>query len=76
MHDPHTNHWIEEFLSSNNLLSYHGSGAFDLEEFPCWDSPFAELIKKDADIVRVELKAKGQERKTSSKNDAESKVSE
>ena len=76
MHDPHTNSWIEDFLSSNSLLSYHGSGAFDLEQFPFWDSPFAELIKKEPDVVHVELKAKGQDRKSRNKNDAESKVSE
>ncbi len=57
MHDPHTNHWIEDLLGAKNLLSYHGSGAIDLEQFPVWDSVFTEMVSREPDVVHVEIKS-------------------
>ncbi len=58
MHDPHTNRWIEDLLGAQNLLSYHGSGAIDLEQFPVWDSIFTEMVSREPDVVHVEIKSK------------------
>ena len=68
MRDPHTNAWMEDFLESKNLLSYHGSAALDLDRFCEWDSVFNELLDKPADFVVVEIKAKGQGRGLSEHN--------
>ena len=68
MKDPHTNLWIENFLGSKNLLSYHGSGALDLDRFREWDSVFNELIDKPQDLVIVEIQARGQGRGLSKNN--------
>ena len=55
MRDPYTNAWMEDFLGSKNLLSFHGSGALDLERFNEWDCVFTELMDKPADVVIVEI---------------------
>jgi hypothetical protein len=68
MKDPHTNTWIENFLGSKNLLSYHGSGALDLDRFRDWDSVFNELIDKPHDSVIVEIQARGEGRGLSKNN--------
>lgn len=68
MKDPHTNSWIENFLGSKNLLSYHGSGALDLDRFREWDSVFNELIDKPHDSVIVEIQARGEGRGLSKNN--------
>jgi hypothetical protein len=68
MKDPHTNVWLENFLGSQNLLSYHGSAALDLDRFREWDSVFNELIDKPQDSVIVEIKARGRGRGLSKNN--------
>ena len=56
--DPHTVRWIEEFGGSNNLSSYHGTGALT-ERFLHWDDFFNEIILKPIDVVQVEVHSKG-----------------
>lgn len=68
MKDPHTNSWIENFLGSKNLLSYHGSGALNLIRFRDWDSVFKEMINEPEDSVIVEIKARGEGRGLSKNN--------
>lgn len=67
MRDPHTNDWIEDLLGANNLLSYHGSGALNLENFPVWDSVFTEMISREPDVVHVEIRSKVQGRQSKDK---------
>lgn len=55
--DPHTSAWIEDFLGSNNCLSFHGTGLIDMDLFPTWDSVFTKLIEEPPDVVSVEIKA-------------------
>ncbi len=55
--DPHTGTWIENFLGSKNLLSYHGTGAICADTFPTWDSVFTQMLDKDPDVVVVEISA-------------------
>jgi hypothetical protein len=70
MKDPHTNQWLGEFLGSSHktLLSFHGSGALDLERFYNWDHVFNELMVKPLDAVIVELKPRGEGRGLSKNN--------
>lgn len=68
MRDSHTNAWLSDFLGNNNLLSFHGSGALDLNRFCTWDNVFNELMKTPLDAVIVEVKPRGQGRGLSKNN--------
>jgi len=68
MRDPHTNAWLSDFLGNSNLLSFHGSGALDLNRFGTWDNVFNELMKKPLDAVIVEVKPRGDRRGLSKNN--------
>lgn len=67
-HDPHTVSWIENFIGTNNLLSYHGTGALDLERLPFWDSVLVELMEQPMDALVVEIKKMGEGRGLSKNN--------
>lgn len=68
MRDPHTGAWIEDFLGSPNLLSYHGTGAICTKTFPTWDSLLREMISRDADVVIIEIEASNAGRGLSKNN--------
>ena len=54
-HDPHTGRWIEGFTQVKNLLSYHGTGVFDVEKFPEWDSLLMDMMALPADVVVLKI---------------------
>ena len=66
--DPHTSAWIEDFLGSNNCLSFHGTGLIDMDLFPTWDSVFTKLIEEPPDVVSVEIKASNSGNRLSKNN--------
>jgi hypothetical protein len=66
--DPHTGTWIENFLGSKNLLSYHGTGAICMDTFPQWDSVFNEMLERSPDVVIVEIKTNNAGRGLSKNN--------
>ena len=66
--DPHTGRWIEEFVESKNLLSYHGTGAICSDAFPNWDSMFTEMLERPPDVVVVEIKTNNAGRGLSKNN--------
>ena len=55
--DPHTGNWIEDFIGSQNLLHYHGTGAISSDKYPKWDSAFKEMIDKDPEVIIIEIQA-------------------
>lgn len=55
--DPHTGNWIEDFIGSQNLLHYHGTGAISLDKYPKWDCAFKEMIDKDPEVIIIEIQA-------------------
>lgn len=44
--DPHSVRWMEEFLDLQNLLEYHGTGAFDIDRFTSWDDVLLQMMEK------------------------------
>jgi hypothetical protein len=44
--DPHSGKWIQEFLGLQNLLEYHGTGAFDIDRFPQWEAVLLDMMEK------------------------------
>lgn len=53
--DPHTSDWIERFLGANNLLAYHGTGAFNMTRFQCWDTYFLEMMEQPKERLVIEI---------------------
>jgi len=54
-HDPHTARWIEDFTEAEDLLSYHGTKAFNCERFPGWDSVLTEMMAQPPDVVVLDI---------------------
>lgn len=44
--DPHSGKWIEDFLGLQNMLNYHGTGAFDINRFKSWDKILLEMMAR------------------------------
>ncbi|CAB9510210.1 expressed unknown protein [Seminavis robusta] len=44
--DPHTVHWLQNCIHTENLEHFHGTGAFNLTRFPNWDSVLVELLSQ------------------------------
>ncbi len=55
LRDPHTSDWIERFLDGNNLLAFHGTGAFNMTRFDCWDTYFLEMIEQPKEKLIIEM---------------------
>lgn len=53
--DPHTSRWMETFSEAKNLLSYHGTGAFNCERFPEWDSYLMEMMEQSSETIAVKI---------------------
>lgn len=56
--DPHTGRWIEEFLGTKNLLSYHGTGAAFVTGVH-WDRPILEILDQPEEVMIVSAKRRG-----------------
>jgi len=56
--DPHSGKWIEEFLGTQNLLGYHGTGASFVTGVH-WDRPFLELLEQPKDVMIVSARRRG-----------------
>ena len=56
MHDPHTTSWIQNVVGSIDMLSYYGTGAFDLKKYKSWDSFLQEMIQRPMDVISVETR--------------------
>jgi len=56
--DPHSGRWIEEFLGTQNLLEYHGTGASFVTGMH-WDVPLLELLEQPKDVMIVSAKRRG-----------------
>ncbi|VEU38178.1 unnamed protein product [Pseudo-nitzschia multistriata] len=56
--DPHSGKWIEDFLKTQNLLNYHGTGASFMADVP-WDGPLLELMDQPEDVMIVSAKRRG-----------------
>ena len=52
--DPHSGKWIEDFLGLQNLLNYHGTGAFDINRFATWDRVFLEMMEMPKGMLVLE----------------------
>ena len=73
--DPHTADWIEKFADANNLLEYHGTGAFNLTRFSTWDTFFLELMEMPEEKIIISARRRGRGRGGWSKNNPYLKVS-
>jgi len=49
--DPHSGKWIEDFLELPSLHSFHGTGAFNFDRFPTWDSVLLEMMRQPKGII-------------------------
>lgn len=49
----------QETYGFNNLLHFHGSGAFDLEHFPEWNSLLLNMTGLPSDVIVVRTKSRG-----------------
>eukprot|EP00532_Pseudo-nitzschia_australis_P001604 CAMPEP_0168197382 /NCGR_PEP_ID=MMETSP0139_2-20121125/21109_1 /TAXON_ID=44445 /ORGANISM="Pseudo-nitzschia australis, Strain 10249 10 AB" /LENGTH=371 /DNA_ID=CAMNT_0008121799 /DNA_START=148 /DNA_END=1263 /DNA_ORIENTATION=- len=56
--DPHSGKWIEDFLETQNLLNYHGTGASFMADVP-WDGPLVSLMDQPTDVMIVSAKRRG-----------------
>ena len=57
--DPHTVNWMEDFTETPNILSFHGTGAFNITRFENWDSFLMEMVVRPRDRVIVSAKRRG-----------------
>mmetsp|Transcript_17353 Transcript_17353/g.38390 ORF Transcript_17353/g.38390 Transcript_17353/m.38390 type:complete len:406 (+) Transcript_17353:230-1447(+) len=57
--DPHTGKWIQDFLGSQNMMAYHGSGALDVDRFRTWESSLVDMMEQPKDFVTVSAKRRG-----------------
>jgi len=57
--DPHTSDWIERFLDSNNLLEYHGTGAFNMTRFESWDTVFVQMMDQPKEKLTIQAPRRG-----------------
>lgn len=55
--DPHTVKWLERKLESNNLLNYHGTGAFNSTKLGSWDTLLINLMNERKETVVVKTKS-------------------
>jgi len=51
--DPHTVKWLERKLESNNLVQYHGTGAFNSTKLGSWDTLLINLLNEPKETVVV-----------------------
>lgn len=51
--DPHTSDWVENFLDSNNLLAFHGTGALNMTRFEYWDSYFLDMMEQPRERLNI-----------------------
>eukprot|EP00536_Pseudo-nitzschia_multiseries_P001391 jgi/Psemu1/317565/estExt_fgenesh1_pm.C_180017 len=56
--DPHSGKWIEDFLETQNLLNYHGTGASFMADVP-WDGPLLSIMEQPNDVMIVSAKRRG-----------------
>jgi len=56
--DTATVRWLEDKYEVENLVGYHGSGAFNLTKYPEWDDLLIDLLKRPSDVIVVSTKAK------------------
>jgi len=50
--------WLENKLDFKKIDSFHGTGAFNITEFPEWDSLFLDLATQDPEQVIIEVTQK------------------
>lgn len=54
---------IQNMVEFNKIDSYHGTGAFNITQFPTWDSLFLNLVTHPVDTVVVTVKQKNHRRR-------------
>ena len=52
--DPHTVRWIEEFGEVDNMLLYHGTGAFNHTKYGQWDSFLLDMVREPKGVVTIQ----------------------
>ena len=57
--DPHSGKWIQDFLQLPNLSNYHGTGAFNVQTYPRWDSVLIDILRQPNQKMVVSAKRRG-----------------
>ncbi|KAK1741214.1 hypothetical protein QTG54_008466 [Skeletonema marinoi] len=57
--DPHSGKWIQDFLHVQNLGNFHGTGAFNVQTYPTWDSVLIDILRQPNQKMIVSAKRRG-----------------